>query len=56
VERMYFDSDAECITGKQAFDFNQRLKSKPVAADQELSTVILENFAAETAQTISRLS
>ena len=33
VERMYFDSDAECITGKQAHDFNQRLKSMPVAAD-----------------------
>ena len=42
VERMYFDIDAECMTGKQAFDFNQRLKSKPVAADQELSTTILE--------------
>ena len=56
VERMYFDSDAECMTGKQAHDFNQRLKSKPVAADQELSTAILEKFTAETAQTIRRLN
>ena len=55
VERMYFDSDAECITGKQAHDLYQRLRKKPTEVDEKLSTALLEQFAAETAKAIDRL-
>ena len=42
VERMYFRSDAECMRGRQAHKFNQRLKQRPAAVEEHVSTAILE--------------